>query len=116
MITIADRFRKPVHAGLGTSNAALPQLNDAPPTGQQFPLYPGVARNVLFKFGLPEIVAGTWSGGVAAIRMPVPKAAMNKNADSIAREHEIRPSWKIFLVKAVSEPLPMEQASYFHLR
>lgn len=116
MITIADRLRKPVHAGLGTSNAALPQLNDAPPKGQQFLLYPSVARNVLFKFGLPEIVAGTWSGGVAATRMPVPKAAMNKNANPIAREHQIWPSRKILLVDAVSEALPMEHASYFHLR
>lgn len=116
MITIADRFRKPVHAGLGTSNAALPQLNDAPPKGQQFLLYPGVAQNVLFKFSLPEIVAGTWSGGVAATRMPVPKAAMNKNADPIARKHQIRPSRKILLVKPISEALPMEHPTYFHLR
>ena len=116
MITIADRFRKPVHAGLGTSNAALPQLNDAPPKGQQLLLYPSVARNVLFKFGLPEIMAGFGSRGVAAARVPVPEAAVNKNAEPIAREHQIGPSRKILLVKAVSEALPMEHASNFHLR
>lgn len=43
LITIADRFRKPVHAGLGATNTALPQLNDAPTKGQQFLPYPGVA-------------------------------------------------------------------------
>lgn len=116
MITIPNCIWEPVHAGLGPSNAALPQLNDAPPKGQQLLLYLGVAGNVLFKFGLPEIVAGTWSGGIAAPGMPVPEATMNKNAEPIARKHQIRLSWKIFLVKAVSEPLPMEHASYLHFR
>lgn len=30
LITIADRFRKPVHTGLGATNTALPQLDDPP--------------------------------------------------------------------------------------
>lgn len=61
-------------------------------------------------------MAGAWSGGVAAPRMPVPEAAMNKNADPIAREHKIRPSRKILLMKAVSEALPVQHASYLHFR
>lgn len=61
-------------------------------------------------------MAGARSGGVAASGVPVPEAAMNKNADPIARQHQVGPSRKILLVEAVSEALPVQHAPNLHFR
>mgnify|MGYP006989737942 FL=1 len=44
----------------------------------------------------------------------MPKATVNKNADTIARKHQIRLSRKILLVQAIPETMPMQQASDLH--
>lgn len=46
----------------------------------------------------------------------MPEAAMNKDADPMARKHHIGFPRKIFLVQAIPEAMPMQQPPDPHLR
>lgn len=46
----------------------------------------------------------------------MPEATMNEDADPIAAKHHIWFPWKILLVQAVPEAMPMQKPSNLHLR
>lgn len=116
MITILNRFQQPVHVRSRSAYSALPQLEDAPPMLQQFIAVSDISFHVLVEFQAPEFLARFRDGGVSAMGMSVPKAAVNKNADLMARQHHIGFSWKIFSVQAIPEAMPMQQPPNLHFR
>lgn len=98
LITIRNRFQQPAHVRFRSAYSALPQFENAPPLLQQFIAVSDIPFHVLVKFQAPELFARFGDGGVSAVGMPMPKAAMNENADPMARQHHIWPPWKIFSV------------------
>ncbi len=46
----------------------------------------------------------------------MPKAAMNENADPMARQHHIGLSRKIFSMQAIPEAMPMQQLPNLYFR
>ena len=47
--------------------------------------------------------------------MPVPEATMNEDADTMTREYDIGFAWKISLMQAIPEALPVKQFPDLHL-
>lgn len=116
LIRIAHCIQNPEQLRLWPSYPALPELDYPPARRKQCLLVPGIASDVLVKFALPEFLAGSGSRGIATSGVPVPEAAMHEDADPVTGEHQIRPSRKVFLVKTISEAVPMQQTPDLHFR
>lgn len=116
MITILNRFQQPVHARFRSAYSTLPQFEDTPPLLQQCIAASEISLHVLVEFQAPELLARLGNGGISAAGMPVPKAAMNENADPMARQHHIGFPWKILSVQTIPEAMPMQQPPNLHFR
>jgi len=75
---------------------------------QQFVANPEVSLHVLVKFQSPELLSSLGYGGISAAWVPMPEAAVNKDADPVAGQHQIGLSRKTFLVQAIPEAMPMQ--------
>lgn len=82
----------------------LPYANDLPSQFLQLLIGSLVARNILFDFGEPILSVGfRFNKAHWAL---VPKASINKNGNLLGSEHNIRLSWEILDIYAVSSPAP----------
>lgn len=75
-----------------------------------------ISLHILVEFQAPKLLTRLGGGRISAPGVPVPKAAVNENADPIPRQHHIGFPWKILSVQAIPEAMPMEQPPNRHLR
>lgn len=61
--------------------------------------YPLVSFYVCRKFELPEVRSCLWLGAIQTTSVTVPKAAMHKNREPVARQNQIRPAGQILSVQ-----------------
>jgi hypothetical protein len=109
LITIRHGFQKPVHFCFRPSDTTLPKLEDTPPLLEQLGFVPKVSLHILVEFQSPEFFASSRGCGISAARVSVPEAAMNENADVVARKHYVWPTWKLPRVQSIPEAMPMQQ-------
>jgi hypothetical protein len=115
LITIPHGFQKPVHFCFRPANTALPKLENTPPLLEQLSFVPEVSLHVLVEFQSPELFASPRGCGIPTAWVPVPEAAMNENADVVARKYYVWPTWKLPRVQSIPEAMPMEQLPDLHL-
>lgn len=75
-----------------------------------------VAGNVFTKLLAPEFVPGLGSGSIAAIGVPVPKAAVNEDTGFPLWQNNIRPSWQVFPMEPESVAASMQEFAHGHFR
>lgn len=101
---------------LSALDRAFPDDQDSPPAGQEGLVVPLVALLVRFEFRTPEILPGGWFRRELAALVDVPEAPVNEHYGIEARQDEIRRSWQLSVVQAITQPDPMKSATKPHLR
>jgi hypothetical protein len=114
LITIRDRVQDPYDFSFRLANSAFPELEDTPSLPEQLVFVPNVSRYILVEFQLPEFFSSSRCCGISAARMPVPKAAVNKNTEVVARKHDVWFAWKLPRMQAISETMPVQQLPDLH--
>lgn len=109
MITIRDRLQQPVNLCFRPAYPALPEFDYSPALLEQLVSVSEVSLYVLVEFRLPEVLARFGGRGVPAAWVPVPEATMNEDAYPVTSQHYIGFAWKILLVQAIPEAMPMQQ-------
>ncbi len=94
---------------------ALPYHQKMPAHATKFPLVAKIALTIPVELRAPKHDPGFGCSCEAAARMSVPKAAMDEDDATTAREHEIRPSRQALAVKAVSIAKPVDLSADGHL-
>jgi hypothetical protein len=81
---------------------------------EQLGFVPDVSLYVLVEFQSPEFFASSRGCGIPTAKVSVPKAAMNKNADVVARKHDVWLTWKLPRMQSIPEAVPMQQLTDLH--
>lgn len=62
-----------------------------------------IAMNIAVEFRLPEVFTSFWDAGFRAVWVPVPKAPMHEERDTMFGESEIWLAGKVLRMKAEAE-------------
>lgn len=99
-------------------HGALPDHEDAPARSCQLLHDLAISSLIGTEFGQPELSPRIWDAEGTTTRVPMPKAAMNKDHRPPLRKHDVRPSGHVACMQTKPETRAPEQAakSAFWLR
>jgi hypothetical protein len=107
---------KATRESLRISGFASPNHGDAPALLAEGGAVAGVACGIAFQFGEPEFAACGGHGGFAAIRVPVPEAAVDENDEPARAQHDVRLSGQSGAVETKAQSHGVEEPAHDQFR
>ena len=95
---------------------AFPYYDDAPAERFQEGVIPQVALAVVLNLRAPELRICLRPGGISAILVPVPEAAVDEDACAVLRQDNVRGAGETFLVDAIPISESEQLLTQLHLR